>query len=128
MRTTLLLLVSLLGFTALHAEEYEYLTLVELDGTKTSMTAVGLTLSFGEGSLTACNAYTDETKTLSLGSLASLNFSGSDETTAIHAVQAEGGVEAVYTLQGRQLPVGTPLKKGIYIIRRGSTIQKVNVR
>jgi len=129
MRSVLLLLFTFLGLAVVRAEDYAYLTIVGADGGKTSLTAVGLTLSFSDDNLVARNAYTDESLTLPLSSLASMNFSNDDETTGIAPVHAvTSGDDAVYTIQGLRLPVGTPLKKGIYIVRKGSTTQKVQVR
>lgn len=129
MRSVLLLLFTFLGLAVVRAEDYAYLTIVGADGGKTSLTAVGLTLSFSDDNLVARNAYTDESLTLPLSSLASMNFSNDDETTSITSVHAvTGGDDAVYTIQGLRLPVGTPLKKGIYIVRKGSTTQKVQVK
>lgn len=129
MRRVLLLLFTFLGLAVVRAEDYAYLTIVGADGGKTSLTAVGLTLSFSDGNLVARNAYTDESLTLPLSSLASMNFSNDDETTGITSVHAvTSGDDAVYTIQGQRLPVGTPLKKGIYIVRKGSTTQKVQVK
>jgi hypothetical protein len=129
MRSVLLLLFTFLGLAVIRAEDYAYLTIVGADGGKTSLTAVGLTLSFSDDNLVARNAYTDESLTLPLSSLASMNFSNDDETTGITSVHAvTSGDDAVYTIQGLRLPVGTPLKKGIYIVRKGSTTQKVQVR
>ena len=129
MRRVLLLLFTFLGLAVVRAEDYAYLTIVGADGGKTSLTAVGLTLSFSDDNLVASNAYTDESLTLPLSSLASMNFSNDDETTGITSVHAvTSGDDAVYTIQGLRLPVGTPLKKGIYIVRKGSTTQKVQVK
>ena len=129
MRSVLLLLFTFLGLAVVRAEDYAYLTIVGADGGKTSLTAVGLTLSFSDDNLVASNAYTDESLTLPLSSLASMNFSNDDETTGIAPVHAvTSGDDAVYTIQGLRLPVGTPLKKGIYIVRKGSTTQKVQVK
>jgi hypothetical protein len=129
MRSVLLLLFTFLGLAVVRAEDYAYLTIVGADGGKTSLTAVGLTLSFSDDNLVARNAYTDESLTLPLSSLASMNFSNDDETTGITSVHAvTSGDDAVYTIQGLRLPVGTPLKKGIYIVRKGSTTQKVQVK
>ncbi|MBE6257502.1 MAG: hypothetical protein E7103_06055 [Prevotella sp.] len=129
MRSVLLLLFTFLGLAVVRAEDYAYLTIVGADGGKTSLTAVGLTLSFSDDNLVARNAYTDESLTLPLSSLASMNFSNDDETTGITSVHAvKSGDDAVYTIQGLRLPVGTPLKKGIYIVRKGSTTQKVQVK
>lgn len=129
MRRVLLLLFTFLGLAVVRAEDYAYLTIVGADGGKTSLTAVGLTLSFSDDNLVARNAYTDESLTLPLSSLASMNFSNDDETTGITSVHAvTSGDDAVYTIQGLRLPVGTPLKKGLYIVRKGSTTQKVQVK
>lgn len=129
MRRVLLLLFTFLGLAVVRAEDYAYLTIVGADGGKTSLTAVGLTLSFSDDNLVARNAYTDESLTLPLSSLASMNFSNDDETTGITSVHAvTSGDDAVYTIQGLRLPVGTPLKKGIYIVKKGSTTQKVQVK
>lgn len=129
MRRVLLLLFTFLGLAVVRAEDYAYLTIVGADGGKTSLTAVGLTLLFSDDNLVARNAYTDESLMLPLSSLASMNFSNDDETTGITSVHAvTSGDDAVYTIQGLRLPVGTPLKKGIYIVRKGSTTQKVQVK
>ena len=117
----------------MHAEEYTYLTFVEQDGTKTSLTAVGLSLSFDNGYLTASNAYTGESKEIALVSLASMNFSYDDESTGIRNIQADDIVsidqaDAIYTLQGQRLPSGRQLPKGIYIIKKGNVTKKLQVR
>ena len=116
-----------------HAEEYYYLTIVETDGTKTSLTAVGLSLTFGSDELTVSNAYTDESKTIALSHLASMNFSNNDETSGIRSIQADATfsideADAAYTLQGQKLPASTPLQKGMYLIRKGTTTKKLQVR
>lgn len=133
MRKVLLLIIVLFGMATVHAEDYYYLTIVETDGTKTSLTAVGLSLTFGSDKLTVTNAYTDESKTILLSHLASMNFSNNDETTGIRSIQTNGtisigDVDAVYTLQGQKLPIGTPLQKGVYLIRKGTKTQKLQVR
>ena len=116
-----------------HAEDYYYLTIVETDGTKTSLTAVGLSLTFSSDKLTASNAYTDESKTILLSHLASMNFSNNDETTGIRSIQADTAfsideADAVYTLQGQKLPIGATLQKGVYLIRKGTITHKLQVR
>ena len=133
MRKALLLIITLLGFTATHAEDYAYLTIVGQDGSKTSLTAVGLSITFSDGNLVATNAYTDESKTIALSHLASMNFSNSDETTGIGNIQADGDVnignaDIIYTLQGQQLPSGTILAKGLYILKKGDVTRKAQVR
>lgn len=118
---------------SIQAADYDYLTIVETDGTRTSLTAVGLTITFSDGSLVATNANTSETKTVSLTNLASLNFSTTNETTTgISSIEAEGfnlgEAEAVYDLSGRQIPEGTSLTRGIYIIKKGGITRKIQIK
>ncbi|WP_033149230.1 hypothetical protein [Prevotella sp. P6B1] len=131
MKKTLLLFITLLGMATVQAEDYKYLTIVGIDGTKTSLTAVGLSISFSDTQLTAKNAYTDETATIALTNLASMNFSNTDETTGIRTIQVgetNGKSDAIYNLQGEQLPANATLPKGIYIIKKGNETQKVIVK
>lgn len=116
-----------------HAEDYYYLTIVETDGAKTSLTAVGLSLTFSSNELTASNAYTDESKTIALSRLASMNFSNNDETTAIRGILPDGAIsfndaDAVFTLQGQKLPKFRQLPKGVYLVRKGHVTQKMQIR
>ena len=129
-KTLLLIMIVLFGMATAHAEEYTYLTIVEQDGTKTSMTAVGLSLSFNGENLTASNAYTGESKVIALTNLVSMNFSNADETTGIETMDNGQWImdNYVYDLQGQQVPKGRRLVKGIYIIRKGNVTQKLQVR
>ena len=131
MKKSLLLFITLLGIATMQAEDYKYLTIVGIDGTKTSLTAVGLSISFSDTQLTAKNAYTDETTTIALTNLASMNFSNTNETTGIHTIHANETDEksdVIYNLQGEQLPANATLPKGIYIIKKGNETQKVIVK
>ena len=129
-KTLLLIMIVLFGMATAHAEEYTYLTIVEQDGTKTSMTAVGLSLSFNGENLTASNAYTGESKVIALTNLVSMNFSNADETTGIETMDNGQWImdNYVYDLQGQQVPKGRRLVKGIYIIRKGNENRKLLVR
>lgn len=146
MKRTLLFFIALLGIVTAYAEDYTYLTIVGTDGSKTSLTAVGLSLSFDSENLTASNAYTGESKVIALTSLVSMNFSNADETTGIvdiehETLNIEHSSDAVYDLQGRRVASSmfniqysifnlqrSMLKKGIYIIRKGNVTQKLQVR
>jgi hypothetical protein len=119
--------------TMVHAQDYAYLTIVEQNGNKTSLTAIGLSMQFSNGNLTVSNAYTNESKTIALNNLLSMNFSNSNETTSIRHIQTDETVsiddaEAIYTLQGQALPIERQLPKGIYIIRKGNETRKMQVR
>jgi len=127
-----LALLLVLGMnTKAYAADYAYLTLTEQDGTKTSLTAVGLTITFSDGNLVATNSTTSESKTLSLSNLASLSFTVSDETTGIDGVKTSFSIaeaDAIYDLTGRQVPSGSSLPKGVYLIKKGSIIKKNQVK
>lgn len=130
------LIVSVLALSALQtiqASDYDYLTIVETVGTRTSLTAVGLSITFSDGNLVATNAATSESKTVSLSSLASLNFSTSNETTTgISTVETDSfsqeEAEAVYDLSGRRMPEGRSLPKGVYIMKKGNVTRKIQIR
>ena len=116
---------------SVHAADYTYLTLVEQDGTKTSLTAVGLTITFSDGNLVATNSTTSESKTISLSNLASMNFSTSNETTTgIQSISIDilDTKTVIYDLSGRQIPSGSSLSKGIYVIKKGSVTRKIQVK
>jgi len=127
-----LILIMLWVAMSVYAADYAYLTVTEQDGTKTSLTAVGLTITFSDGNLVATNSTTSESKTISLSNLASLNFSTSDETTTgINAAKTSFSVaeaDAIYDLTGRQVPAGNKLTKGVYLIKKGSVIKKIQVK
>ena len=133
MRKYILLIVFLIGMNFHAYGEFKYLTFVETDGTKTSVTAVGLSMTFGSDSLAVCNAYTAETKTIALSNLHSMYFSDNDETTGLGHILTDDDIdishaEAIYTLQGRQLPSGSMPAKGLYILKKGESTRKVQVR
>jgi hypothetical protein len=132
MKKVFLISLAMAAAFSTKAADYTYLTLVEQDGTKTSLTAVGLTITFSNGNLVATNADTSETKTIALSDLVSMNFSNSNETTGINSIEAEdfslNEADAVYDLTGRRIPSNTSLSKGIYIIKKGSITRKIQVR
>ena len=133
MKKLIIVFILALVSVTVHAADYTYLTIVEQDGTKTSLTAVGLTITFSDGNLVATNSTTSESKTISLSNFASMKFSTSNETTTgINTIEAEsfgiGEAEAVYDLSGRQIPSNASLPKGIYIIKRGNVIRKIQVK
>ena len=116
---------------SVHAADYTYLTLVEQDGTKTSLTAAGLTITFSDGNLVATNSTTSESKTISLSNLASMNFSTSNETTTgIQSISIDilDTETVIYDLSGRQIPSGSSLSKGLYVIKKGSVTRKIQVK
>ena len=116
-----------------HAADYTYLTLVEQDGTKTSLTAIGLSITFSDGNLVATNSITSESKTIPLSNFVSMNFSNNNEsTTGINTIESESfsisDADAIYDLAGRRISSYAPLAKGIYIIKKGSVTRKIQIK
>lgn len=109
------------------AADYKYLTLENSDGSKVSLAASGLTLTFSDGNLVA-----NDGTTLPLSSLAKMYFT---ETSGITTVTGStSSVMKAYTLSG--VLAGTyaenqdiSLPKGIYIIKdqQGNT-HKITIR
>ncbi len=133
MKKVLLTSLAVAAVLSSQAADYTYLTLVEQDGTKTSLTAVGLTITFSDENLVANNTTTSESKTISLNNLASMNFSTSNETTTgISSIEADSirlsDAEAIYDLTGRQIPGNVSLPKGLYIIKKGSITRKIQIK
>lgn len=116
----------LAGTLATQAVNYSYLTIEQQDGTKLSIAAEGLTITFSNGSLVAGST------TISLTDLSRMYFSNTDETTSgITTVKAEdltGSNAEVYDLSGRRMPNTSALPKGIYVIKQNGTTKKVQVK
>lgn len=70
----------------------------------------------------------------------SVNFTGGSQdfdkdavmeyaATGISSIKVDGlGAEAIYDLNGRQLPAGKSLSRGLYIIRNGKEVKKAVIR
>lgn len=131
MKKAILLLLMITAALTTQAVSYTYLTFVEQDGTKTSLNAVGLTITFSDGNLVATNSTTSESKTISLSNLASMSFSTSDETTTgiqSVSIDIQDSDAVIYNLSGQQILSGYSLSKGIYIIKKGSVTRKIQVK
>lgn len=110
------------------ADDYAYLNIVRSDGSAITLPASGVTLTFEDGYLV-----TGDEKIL-LSELSVMRFSNEAIGTAID--QLEGGNEAfslseadaVFDLSGRQMPKDFQLPKGVYIVKKGNTVKKSQVR
>lgn len=132
-KKVLLITLAMAAVLSTHAADYTYLTLVEQDGTKTSLTAIGLTITFSDGNLVATNSITSESKTIPLSNFVSMNFSNNNESaTGINTIESESfsisDADAIYDLAGRQISSYAPLAKGIYIIKKGSVTRKIQIK
>ena len=134
MKQTIMMLTALMAAASAHAESYDYLTIACSDGTKQTLTAVGLEMTFANGKLIATNPTTGETATLTLADLAKMYFT-TDKTgdeVGVLPLDRTGAwgideAEAIYDLAGREMQ-RTALRPGIYVIKKGSETKKVQVR
>ncbi len=124
----------LCGAQAYADDSYSHLTFQNSDGTKVSMTASSLTMTFSDGKLIVTNG--TDTKELTLADLGSMYFS-CDETTGIKEVSitdADGEVEA-FSLQGVSYgkyaslrSLNGALPAGVYVVKSNGKTQKITVR
>lgn len=118
MKKTLLVTFALAVITTSRAQNFEYLTFEQTDGTCLSLPVSGLTLTFSGGNLVSSDG-----TTIPLSSLSKMFFTETSGITSLPAHQPEGPVSA-YTTAGsyagqfsdsqeaiRQLP------KGLYIMK-----------
>ena len=124
---TLLFVLSSLG---MRAADYTYLVFTLSDGTTKAVTATNLSITFADGNLVATNG-TETLATLPLASLTQMEFSN-DGTTGIESISADQLVTdsqtTIYDLNGRQMPQGAQLPKGVYILKNNNKTLKVTIR
>lgn len=121
MKKLLLMLTMMVGgMVTANAADYPYLTFETADGTRTSVSTDGLTISFTSSVLTAGS------NEFSLASLSKMYFSESD-VSAVESVQ-ENALDAAsvkyYDLQGREVSP-SQMKQGVYVMVQGSKVIKV---
>ena len=112
------------------AADYNYLVFTMNDNTTQTVAASNLTMSFGDGKLTVSNG-TTTLATITLADLAKMEFSNT-ESTGITNISTDrltiDETTQVYDLNGRQLPSGTQLQRGIYIVKTNGRTIKVQIR
>lgn len=112
------------------AADYNYLVFTMNDNTTQTVAASNLTMSFGDGKLTVSNG-TTTLATITLADLAKMEFSNT-ESTGITTISTDrltiDETTQVYDLNGRQLPSGTQLQRGIYIVKTNGRTIKVQIR
>lgn len=115
----------MMGTLAMHADDYAYLTFELTDGSKASVSASSLTLTFSGTTLTAGS------QSFTLTNLSKMYFTTSDQTstTGIRAVTTETLSEAteIYDLSGHQVSRGE-MRKGIYIVKTKTGTHKMIVK
>lgn len=132
-RSTLLSMILAAGSLTVSASGYNYLAIERSNGASQTLTALGLTLSFADGVLTATNG--TEKAVVTLTDLNRMYFTDTPSTdagttTAITAAEAAtlSTTEEVYDLSGRRQPSGQALKKGVYVVRKNGNSTKIQVK
>lgn len=137
-KTIILTLLCIVSSTSMRAADYQYLVFTMNNGSTLAVTATDLTISFANDNLIATSG-NETLATLPLATLASMEFSNDNATTAINAASADGSVldinsiitdanTAIYDMQGRMMPQGSTLPKGTYIVKNNNRTIKVNIR
>lgn len=127
-----IILITMLAIltTGMRAAQYDYLVFTLTDGTTKTVAASNLTISFSDGNLIAASG-SETLATLSLAQLTQMEFS-TDDPTGITTLSTNtlttDEATAIYDMNGRQIPKGTSLKNGMYIVKTKSRTVKVYIR
>ena len=125
MNKLFLTLLAIAAMVTASAADYQYLTFEMTDGTKASVEATNLSLTFDGTTLKA------GTETFILINLAKMYFSTGDETTGIS--QTENGELKIdnstefFDLKGNRVSKDQ-IRKGIYIVKTKNGTSKLTVR
>lgn len=137
-KTIILTLLCIVSSISMRAADYQYLVFTMNNGSTLAVTATDLTISFANDNLIATSG-NETLATLPLATLASMEFSNDNGTTAINVVSTDRAVldvnsiitdayTAIYDMQGRMMPQGSALPKGTYIVKNNNRTIKVNIR
>lgn len=127
-----IILITMLAIltTGMRAAQYDYLVFTLTDGTTKTVAASNLTISFSDGNLIAASG-SETLATLSLAQLTQMEFS-TDDPTGITTLSTNtlttDEATAIYDMNGRQIPTGTSLKNGMYIVKTKSRTVKMYIR
>lgn len=128
-KTILLTLLSILTM-GMRAADYQYLVFTMNDGTTQAVTASNIAISISGDNLVVSTT-TETLATLPLASLTQMEFSN-DGTTGISQITANqlttDADTVIYDLNGRQMPTGAALPKGVYIVKKANKTIKVTIR
>lgn len=116
--------------TRMQAGDYQYVVFTLSNGTTQAVTATNLSIMFTSDNLVATSG-NETLATLPLSTLTSMEFS-TDGTTGISQITADQLITddntVIYDMQGRQMPQGAALPKGVYIVKNNNRTFKVNIR
>ena len=122
-RVLITCLILCAGLTAMHAEDYPYLTFELTDGTKASVPAASLTLTINGTTLTAGS------QSFTLTNLSKMYFTTTNMSTGIKSIE-NGELtndNEIYDLQGHKV-TKAQMKKGVYIIKTKEKSYKIVVK
>ena len=122
-RVLITCLILCAGLTAMHAEDYPYLTFELTDGTKASVPAASLTLTINGTTLTAGS------QSFTLTNLSKMYFTTTNMSTGIKSIEnGELTIDnEIYDLQGHKV-TKAQMKKGVYIIKTKEKTYKIVVK
>ena len=122
-RVLITCLILCAGLTAMHAEDYPYLTFELTDGTKASVPAASLTLTINGTTLTAGS------QSFTLTNLSKMYFTTTNMSTGIKSIEnGELTIDSeIYDLQGHKV-TKAQMKKGVYIIKTKEKSYKIVVK
>ena len=130
MKKTIILSLLCALSIGLRAADYQYLVFTLSDGTTQAVTATNLSITFSGGNLIASSGNVT-LATLPLASLTQMEFSN-DSAAGIQGISANqlitDAATTIYDLNGRQMPQGAALPKGVYILKNNSRTIKVNIQ
>ena len=122
-RVLITCLILCAGLTAMHAEDYPYLTFELTDGTKASVPAASLTLTINGTTLTAGS------QSFTLTNLSKMYFTTTNMSTGIKSIE-NGELtndSEIYDLQGHKV-TKAQMKRGVYIVKTKSRTYKMVVK
>ncbi len=117
------------GLLSAHADSYTYLNVETTSGTVISIEAASATITFADGYLLSGTE-----KIAALTELSKMYFSNEkgSGSTGISSITSDSDfsidqADAIYDLSGRQVDK-SQVKKGVYIVKKGSETHKMQVR
>lgn len=116
------------------AADFDYFILRQTDGTVTALSSANLRITFSDGNLVATSS--SGSTTLPLTTMEAMFFSDTD-LAGIKSVSNETGTTGVviYNMSGVAVAKGDSmddavksLRSGLYIVKKGSTVKKIQLR
>lgn len=115
----------------MRAAGYDYLVFSLQDGTTEVVAAANLDITFS-GDNIICSNDSETLKTLDMNQLVKMEFSADGTATGISTISATAltidSATVIYDMNGRRMPNGSSLPKGMYIVKTPTKTFKVQMR